>query len=86
MEQLLTIAALDQTTTEWIEQEARRTGHSVDAVVRRLIYRGLEVERRTGDQRHHDLDELAGTWSDTEVQEFQQAVAALDQIDPKLWQ
>jgi hypothetical protein len=58
----------------------------VDVVVRRLIYRGLEVERRIGGQRYHDLDELAGTWSDTEAQEFQQAVAALDQIDPTLWQ
>ena len=83
MEQPLTITQLDSTATEWIEQEAQRTGLPVETVVRQLIYCGLEVERqKTRRQRHHDLDSLAGTWSAEEADEFRHAIADLNQIDP----
>ena len=38
--------------------------------------------RRT---RHHDLDELAGTWSAEEAAEFDEALAAQRRIDPGVW-
>jgi spore germination cell wall hydrolase CwlJ-like protein len=83
----LTITQLDRTATEWIEQEAQRTGMPIEAVARQLIYRGLEVARQQARrQRHHDLDALAGTWSSEEADEFRQAIADLNQIDPTLWQ
>ncbi len=87
MGKLLTIGQLDTTVTEWIEQEAQRTGMTVEDVVRNLIYRGLEVERQKARrQRYHDLDALAGTWSDEEADEFRNAIADLNQTDPTLWQ
>ena len=87
MREPLTITQLDHTVTEWIEQEAQRTGMPIEAVARRLIYRGLEVERQQArQQRYHDLDALAGTWSAEEADEFRNAIADLNQIDPTLWQ
>jgi hypothetical protein len=83
----LTITQLDRAATEWIEQEAQRTGLPIEAVARRLIYRGLEVERQQARlQRYHDLDTLAGTWSAEEADEFRQAITDLNEIDPALWQ
>jgi hypothetical protein len=87
MREPLTITQLDHTVTEWIEQEAQRTGMPIEAVARRLIYRGLEVERQQArQQRYHDLDALAGTWSAEEAEEFRHAIAEFNQIDPTLWQ
>jgi plasmid stability protein len=87
MEQTLTISQLDPITSEWLRQEAARTGTSVEAVARRLIYRGVESERqKIQQQRYHDLDSLFGTWSDEEADEFLQAVEDFNQIDPALWQ
>lgn len=87
MEEPLTITQLDPTATEWIEQEAQRTGLPIEAIARQLIYRGLEMERQqAGRQRHHDLDALAGTWSREEADEFCHAIADLNHIDPTLWQ
>ncbi|MFL5805876.1 MAG: hypothetical protein ACJ8CR_29580 [Roseiflexaceae bacterium] len=87
MGQPLTITQLDRTATEWIEQEAQRTGMPIEAIARQLIYSGLEVERtRARRQRHHDLDALAGTWSTEEADEFRRATADLNQIDATLWQ
>lgn len=86
MEHPLVITQLDEAAAEWIEQEAERTGTSVEAVVRQLIYRGLEVERRTIHQGlYHDLDALAGTWSAQEAVEFLHAIHDLNQVDPPLW-
>lgn len=87
MAQPLTITQLDRVATEWIEQEAQRTGLPVEAVARQLIYCGLEMERQNVQpHRYHDLDSLAGTWSDEEADEFRHAMADLNQIDPSLWQ
>jgi hypothetical protein len=87
MSQPLTIDPLDAATMMWIQQQAQQTGTSIAVVVRHLIYRGIEIERqRTGQQRYHDLDSLAGTWSEKDATEFQQAIEQLDQIDPGLWQ
>jgi hypothetical protein len=87
MEESLTITQLDRTATEWIEQEAQRTGMPIEAVARQLIYRGLEVERqKVRQQRYHDLDALAGTWSAEEADEFRNAIADLNNIDQSLWQ
>jgi hypothetical protein len=87
MSEPLTIAQLDSTATEWIEREARRTGQPIETIVRRLIYRGLELERKhVQGHRFHDLDPLAGTWSADEAVEFRRAVTELDQVDPSLWQ
>ncbi len=87
VEQPLVIAQLEPTVTEWIEQEAQRTGKPVEEVARQLIYQGLEVERNKAQQeRHHDLDGLAGTWSTEEAAEFRHAIADLDLVDPVVWQ
>jgi DNA polymerase III delta subunit len=87
MSEPLTITQLDQAATEWIEQEAQRSGMPIEAVARQLIYRGLEVERQLArQQRYHDLDALAGTWDAEEADEFHNAIADLNQIDPTLWQ
>lgn len=85
MEQPLVITQLDEAATEWIEREAERTGTSVEAVARQLIYRGLEVERKGVHPRYHDLDALAGTWSAEEADEFLHSIRNLDPIDPALW-
>jgi hypothetical protein len=83
----LTIDELDAASTAWIVKEAQQSGVSVETVVRRLIYRGLAVERKNVDRLpQHDLDALAGTWGIEETAEFLQATADFNQIDPALWQ
>jgi len=88
MEQPVLITQLDGAAMAWIAQEAERTGQPIEAIARQLIYRGLEVENQQAGrhERYHDLDTLAGTWSAEEAEEFRQAIADLDQVDPSLWQ
>lgn len=86
MEASVTVTHLDRTLTDWIEGEAQRTGQSVEAIVRRLLLQGLEVAQRNATiRRYHDLDALAGTWDTAAAEEFQQALADMNQPDPTLW-
>lgn len=35
--------------------------------------------------RKHDLDHLAGTWSDVEVADFETSLADQRKVDPEIW-
>jgi hypothetical protein len=77
---------LDTATRAWIEEESRRTGAPVEAVIARLIQRGLAAESGAGTApRYHDLDELAGTWSADEADAFRASIGDFARIDPALW-
>jgi hypothetical protein len=66
-----------------LKKEAKRLHTSVNALVLKMIERGLGYthERHV----HHDLDHLAGTWSDSETKIFNENVRSFEQIDKELW-
>jgi hypothetical protein len=87
MPRSITIPDVDDTTATWLVEEAGRRGMSVEMVAGLLLRRGLEWERRRAElPAYHDLDALAGTWSEDEAVAFLQAVADFEQVDPSLWQ
>jgi hypothetical protein len=87
MPRSITIPDVDDTTATWLVEEAGRRGMSVEMVAGLLLRRGLEWERRRAAlPAYHDLDALAGTWSEDEAVAFLQAVADFEQVDPSLWQ
>lgn len=64
-----------------LRQRVREERRSLNAVVIEMLERALGL---TGQPiRHHDLDDLAGTWVDDP--EFDKAIEDMDQIDPELW-
>ena len=50
-----------------------------------LVLRRLTGDASEPNTRHHDLDALAGTWSEQESDGFSAAIAPLEQIGPELW-
>lgn len=81
----ITLEHLDKALVAWIEEEARQTGASLEAVVSRLITRGIEMEREKLPPRPDDLDSLAGTWSDEETEEFLRITSDFNKIDEDMW-
>ena len=82
----ITIQNLDDATSEWISKEAYRRGISVESFVVELIRKRMNIDRETPRLRsYHDLDSLAGTWSEEQEAEFLNAVADFEQVDEKLW-
>jgi plasmid stability protein len=86
MPQSITIPEVDDATASWLVAEAGRRGVSVETVAGQLLQRGLEWERRRAElPAYHDLDALAGTWSEEDAAAFLQAVANSEHVDPSLW-
>ncbi|HZK82609.1 MAG TPA: hypothetical protein VFC46_16110 [Humisphaera sp.] len=81
MERSLTIDGLDPDTFRRLESEAHRRGIAVAVLAGNLLRQLVESDAAI----HHDLDALAGTWSDDEVIAFECATAQMRQVDTELW-
>ena len=64
-----------------LRRQASREQRSLNPIALRTLPRELSLVR--GERRHHDLDDLAGTWVDDP--EFDRAIEAIDEVDTELW-
>ncbi len=71
---------LTEQLSEKLIAEAKRRGVKPEVLVEELLSEQLGMK-----QRFHDLDHLAGTWSETEARDFQEAIGAFETIDETLW-
>ena len=82
----ITLHSVDKATANWISEEAQRRRVSIESLVVELIRRGVDVERQAQQlPPYHDLDSLAGTWSETDTAEFVNAISDFEQVDNNLW-
>jgi hypothetical protein len=80
-------SAFDQSllTDGHSKKQAGSEGAIVNSVVLRLIEQGLGKSRKKSGKQYDDLANLAGTWSQQDALEFDQAVAGFGGVDPQIW-
>ena len=62
-------------------------GVSVNRRIIELLRKQMgTIQKHQCQQTHHDLDKLAGTWSDQDAKEFSETIAPFSEIDATLWQ
>ncbi len=78
------LRGIDDQVKNILKTEAAKSGTSVNALILSYINKsvGLDPTSRT---KHNDLDSLAGTWSDTDMDEFIGNTRDFDKIDEELW-
>jgi plasmid stability protein len=96
-----TISNLDDETFRRLQAEAQRTGSDPESVAKSVLANGLSTDAAAvgsviGEQKaskispgavpHHDLDYLAGTWTEEEAKQFLEAIADCRRIDLDEWQ
>lgn len=79
----LTIRNVPKRLAEAIDRERRRTDASLNGTVLNLLSRSLGVGN--DEPRRNGLAELAGTWTQQELCEFEAAVAPLEAADDDMW-
>jgi hypothetical protein len=67
-----------------IRKRAAAEGLSLNKVVLRMLEEA-SGHRRSRRDLHHDLDHLAGTWSEEEAAAFDSALAKQRRIDAEHW-
>jgi hypothetical protein len=80
----ITVRNLPPAVAKAVKDKARRERLSLNQAIVRLL------EEATGEKPgkkvvHHDLDHLAGRWSEEEYQQFLDALREQRQIDPEMW-
>jgi hypothetical protein len=79
----LTIRQVPPELARALDEEKRRRGVSLNRAVLDLLAHALGLGSSV--PRTNGLAELAGTWSEAELEEFEKAVALTEQIDEELW-
>lgn len=81
----VTLRGLREDEARRLREEARREGISLNALLLRLVREGAGLAHRTWRPRYHDLDDLAGTWTEEEAKAILDALEETEQIDPAMW-
>ena len=81
----MTVRGVDEKTSSALKEKARRDGISINALTLRIIKEGLGLEKIKRGAEYDDLDYLAGTWSDKDVADFEQATSVFENVDEDLW-
>lgn len=77
----LTIRNVPPALAEALDREKARRGASLNRTVIELLSQGLGV----GVTRSNGLAALAGTWTEEDLREFEEAVAPFASFDDELW-
>lgn len=80
---VMTIRNVPSELGQMLEREKRRRGMSLNRTVLALLQEALGLAM-VG-PRSNGLRKMAGTWSDAEHREFEQAVAPFGEIDEAVW-
>ena len=65
-----------------LRRKARQEAKSLNVIALEALTLGVGLA--DAPIQHHDLDSLAGTWQEDPA--FDQAIAAQDQVDARMWQ
>ena len=81
----ITVRNLPPAVAKAVKEKARKEKLSLNKAIVRLLEEATGAAAGKTKVVHHDLDHLAGTWSEAEYQEFMAALREQRQIDPEMW-
>jgi hypothetical protein len=81
----LTLRGIDKELANQLERISKQGHESMNAVILRLLRNRLGLDKPKFREIHDDLDDLAGTWTEEDRREFEEATGAFSRIDEDLW-
>lgn len=68
-----------------LKKEAARQKISVNSLILFILEKDLGLNQSTKKSVYHDLDYLAGTWTEKDKQVFDDKIKHFENIDKELW-
>jgi hypothetical protein len=81
----ITLRNIPPKVQKGIRERTRQKRISANRAVIELLQERLAVPQRGKDGLYHDLDDLFGTWSAEEAEEFDRITREMRQIDKDMW-
>jgi hypothetical protein len=68
-----------------LKQEAKEHHISVNHLILQILEQGIGYSKQVKRARYHDLDYLAGTWTENERESFVENTKFFENIDSEMW-
>lgn len=81
----LSLRGIDEDLSVHLKKLSQKEGTSLNKTVLRLLEDSVGVRRKRRFNIYHDLDDLAGTWSNSEEKEFKDKIQFFEMTDKDLW-
>lgn len=81
----LSLRGVEDEVKNRLKLKAKIAGISVNSLILDYIHRGIGYDPARSLKHHHELDHLAGTWSERDKQEFEDAIGYMNKIDEEMW-
>lgn len=72
-------------TMSLLKKQASKQKISVNSLILQIIEQGLGIVHPRKKAIFHDLDHLAGTWSDNDKKVFDNNIKSFETVDKELW-
>jgi hypothetical protein len=79
----ITLRKLPEELETRLRALARESHTSLNKTIISVLLKALGLAQESRKKR--DLDDLSGTWSASEAEEFDKSTAIFEQIDPEVW-
>jgi len=81
----ITIHGLEEPLDSLIREKARQQGISLNKAIKQLLAQSLGISPDIKENRH-DFEDLCGTWSPEDLENFARNTQEFSSIDPKDWE
>lgn len=81
----ITIRGITPEMDREVKRRAKESELSINEWFLRMLRQWTGLEKRPFLREEHDLDALAGTWSDEEAEEITRSLQYFEQIDKEQW-
>jgi hypothetical protein len=83
----MTIRGIDPSLDQALKAAAQADANSVNQLVIDILKERFGLAKAAQHtRRHHDLDDLFGSWSDDHYQHMETVIEQQRRIDPELWE
>ncbi len=80
----ITMHGVDKALDRQVRELAKKENTSINRTVQALLRQALGLESHTADHRE-DFQDIAGCWSEKDLEEFTAVTESFSKIDPKDW-
>jgi|LakMenEpi03Aug12_release.lakeMendotaPanAssembly.Ray.scaffolds.fasta_scaffold1486356_1 hypothetical protein len=81
----LTLRGIEAELETALKSESDRQGASLSATIITILRRSFGLAKPRYHREYHDLDQLAGTWTQEDRAEFEKNTSAFSRIDKDMW-
>ena len=81
----LSLRGIEDELADALKKKAQQTGTSINKTVLNLVRESIGLEKKKLTRVYHDLDQLAGTWTEKDEREFKKKTEFFHKTDEEIW-